>query len=105
MLLAAPAPAPAAPKRQEPAPTARDPQPAATPATPGLTEAETRSLRFLTPELLETPIDPDTYVLGPQDVLAVMMLIGEMRHEQLPVLPRAWCWSRTSAACRPPDAP
>lgn len=43
--------------------------------------------RFSSPDLLEVPVDAETYVLGPQDVLAIMILIGEMRSEQLPVLP------------------
>jgi protein involved in polysaccharide export with SLBB domain len=51
------------------------------------TEAELRQLRFATPELLEAPIDPDIYVLGPQDLLAILIMIGEQRSERLPVLP------------------
>ncbi len=48
---------------------------------------ELRRLRFLSVEVLDAQIDATTYVLGPHDVLAVMILVGEMRLETLPVLP------------------
>lgn len=46
-----------------------------------------RRMRFVSPEVLDLEIDAKTYVLGPHDVLAVMILVGEMRLETLPVLP------------------
>ena len=67
--------------------------------TPAETPAEGRSLpaptnemqprpsRYFSAEALEVAVDPTQYVLGPHDVLAFMLLIGEMRLERLPVLP------------------
>jgi protein involved in polysaccharide export with SLBB domain len=43
--------------------------------------------RFVSPEVLEAAIDAETYVLGPHDILAVMILAGQTRLERLPVLP------------------
>lgn len=48
---------------------------------------ELRRMRYLSPEVLELEVDSRTYVLGPHDQLAVMILVGEMRLEKLPVLP------------------
>ncbi len=45
-----------------------------------------RRQRFISAEVLDVEIDASTYVLGPHDVLAVMILVGEMRLETLPVL-------------------
>ena len=62
--------------------------PAASPTVPVPTEVDAAiRARYVSPELLEAAIDPDSYVLGPGDLLAVMLLVGEMRIEQLPVLP------------------
>jgi protein involved in polysaccharide export with SLBB domain len=49
-------------------------------------EASMRA-RFASPDLFDADVDPATYVLGPSDVLAVMLLIGETRTHTLPVLP------------------
>jgi protein involved in polysaccharide export with SLBB domain len=48
---------------------------------------ELRRMRFISPEVLDVEVDARTYVLGPHDQLAVMILVGEMRLEKLPVLP------------------
>ncbi|MFQ5601451.1 MAG: SLBB domain-containing protein, partial [Candidatus Krumholzibacteriia bacterium] len=48
---------------------------------------ELQRARFVSPEVLEAAIDPATYVLGPHDVLALMIMVGEVRLERLPVLP------------------
>jgi protein involved in polysaccharide export with SLBB domain len=49
-------------------------------------EANQRA-RYTSPDLLESVVDPNVYVLGPGDLLAVMLVVGETRSEQLPVLP------------------
>jgi len=53
---------------------------------PTLDESRT-PVRYLSPDLVETVVDPETYILGPQDILAVQIVLGETRNEQLPVLP------------------
>ncbi len=50
-------------------------------------ELQQRPSRYFSAEALEVAIDPTQYVLGPHDVLAFMLLLGEMRFERLPVLP------------------
>jgi protein involved in polysaccharide export with SLBB domain len=46
-----------------------------------------RPSRFYSPDALEGAIDPATYVLGPSDILALMLMLGEVKLERLPVLP------------------
>jgi protein involved in polysaccharide export with SLBB domain len=41
----------------------------------------------MSPDLFEASVDPTVYVLGPGDILAFMLVVGETRTEQLPVLP------------------
>lgn len=64
--------------------------PATAPAQPQEelpTTLQPERVRFTSPEALEAAIDPATYILGPQDVLAVMIRAGDVRVERLPVLP------------------
>jgi protein involved in polysaccharide export with SLBB domain len=83
------------------APGAAQPQPQPRVATPPASGApaqpeqelpanlptQPERVRFTSPEALEAAIDPATYVLGPQDLLAVMIRAGEVRVEHLAVLP------------------
>jgi protein involved in polysaccharide export with SLBB domain len=58
--------------------------------TPGLTTDTmdaTRRARYMSPDLPESDIDPDTYVLGPYDLLGVVLEVGDARTYQLAVLP------------------
>ncbi len=51
-------------------------------------DLETRArARFISPELQDATIDPDQYRLGPGDLLGFVLVVGETRTEQLPVLP------------------
>jgi len=43
--------------------------------------------RYSSPELLDASVDPETYVLGAGDVLAIVVMLGDTRSELLPVLP------------------
>ena len=57
-------------------------------ALPTASDLENRApARYMSPDLVETVVDPETYILGPQDILAVQIILGETRHEQLPVRP------------------
>jgi protein involved in polysaccharide export with SLBB domain len=69
---------PVEPELQEPAPPR---------SLPPLETLPLRAGRYASVEALETAIDPQTYVLGPHDVLAVMVFLGQVRTERLPVLP------------------
>jgi protein involved in polysaccharide export with SLBB domain len=62
----------------------------ATPAAPPAatpTEASAQALALRNPDALEAAIDPHSYILGPLDVLAVAIVVREMRTYELPVLP------------------
>ncbi len=69
------------PGREEPRET--------TPARPTLptTTVAPQPSRYFSVEAHEIAVDPATYILGPQDVLAFMLLLGEVKLERLPVLP------------------
>jgi protein involved in polysaccharide export with SLBB domain len=47
----------------------------------------TRRARYTSPDLPEADIDPDTYTLGPYDVLGIMLVTGDSHVYQLAVLP------------------
>jgi protein involved in polysaccharide export with SLBB domain len=67
---------------------AAEPSPRTSSAATSILDLEGRtSPRYVSPDLLETVVDPETYVLGPQDLLVVQLILGESRVEQLPVLP------------------
>jgi len=51
-------------------------------------DLENRTLpRYASPDLVEASVDPATYILGPQDILALQIILSETRTEQVPVLP------------------
>lgn len=67
--------------------TPRATETTATVPRPTLPTTTLQPSRYFSVEALEIAIDPATYVLGPHDVLAFMLQLGEMRLERLPVLP------------------